>query len=165
MQATAKKATQIPANRIHDVLQYLNLVSEEEAEEVLNMIAERLKKKRQPTVQLTLIKNETVETSKSTGKLEAVSEKDQKIKEVKAELTQSRYASFLAWEELAKVQKNERELKAELAKAQEKLEQMQTLIALFKSQSHPTSPRWEQARKLLTKLDLINDGKWIKAYQ
>ncbi|EIJ41849.1 hypothetical protein BegalDRAFT_0942 [Beggiatoa alba B18LD] len=138
MHATAKKNVRIPVDRIDEVLEYLSLVAPEQAEEVLNMIAERVGKERnRAPVQLTLIKNEEITPTEPTGQLNVVENPTpQAVEELKTELAENR---------------------EELETVQEKLEQVKTLITSFKEKAHPTSPRWQHARALLAELEkLIN---------
>ncbi|ALG66452.1 hypothetical protein [Beggiatoa leptomitoformis] len=144
----ATKTLRIPVSRTAEIEEYLRTVPADKAEKVLEMIAEYLgiPRQREP-VQLTLVKTEThAEITAPEGQLSLV-ENVQLVK-LENELKEK--------EEKAGELQNELETcKRSLENAETKLNGLKTVLATFKTKSHPTSPRWEHARKLLAELESV----------
>ncbi len=151
----ATKTLRIPVSRAAEIEEYLRTVPADKADEVMEMIAEYLgiPRQREP-VQLTLVKTETpAEISAPEGQLSLV-ENVQLVK-LESELKE-KDAELETIEAKAGELQNELETcKRSLENAETKLNGLKAVLATFKTKSHPTSPRWEHARKLLAELESV----------
>ncbi|ALG66768.1 hypothetical protein [Beggiatoa leptomitoformis] len=156
----ATKTLRIPVSRVAEIEEYLRTVPADKADEVMEMIAKHLgiPRQRKP-VQLTLVKNDDVIPVEPTGQLSLI-ENVQLVK-LESELKEKDAELETVEAKAGELQSELETCKRSLESAEAKLNGLTAVLATFKTKLHPTSPRWEHARKLLAELEsvLLYDGE------